>query len=107
MIFRIINWLMEGTVFIMGASYFTMKTETQPWLAGLILCLFGFVFYFLNAFLINYYIKKNMPEALNDGMWEATAGLGIVPKWVSYIGLSAIPAFGAALVWFYLYYFSS
>jgi hypothetical protein len=43
-------------------------------------------------------MKKILPEGSNVGMWEATAGLGIVTKWVSFIGLSAIPAFGVALV---------
>ena len=75
-----------------------MKTETEPWIAGLILCLMGVGFYFLNSFLIHHYIKKEMPDSLDDGSWEMTAGLGIVPQWVSYIGLLAIPVFLGGLV---------
>jgi len=96
---RIINLLFLGVLFFIGAKHFTMKTETEPWIAGLILCLMGVGFYFLNAFLIQHYIKKEMPDSLDDGSWEMTAGLGIVPKWVSYIGLLAIPVFFGGLLW--------
>ena len=59
----------------------------------------GVGFYFLNVFLIQHHIKKEMPDSLDDGSWEMTAGLGIVPKWVSYIGLLAIPVFFGGLLW--------
>lgn len=44
------------------------------------------------------YIKKRAPEFANDEMWEFTAGMGVVPKWVSYIGLLAISALIAAVL---------
>ncbi len=50
-----------------------------------------------NSLLIHYYIKKLAPEFASKeeampGMqkWELTAGVGIVPKWVSWIGLIAV-----------------
>ncbi len=56
------------------------------------------VLYFTNVFLIRYYIRKRTPELANDEMWEMTAGLGIVPKWVSVIGLLSISAIITAVV---------
>ena len=99
MISRIINILFLGVFFFIGAKYLTMKTETEPWIAGLILCLMGVGFYFLNTFLIHHYIKKEMPDSLEDGSWEITSGLGIVPQWVSFIGMLAIPVFFGGLLW--------
>ena len=97
--FKIISWLLNVMIFFLCAGIFSGKTETEPWIAGLILCLMGVGFYFLNAFLIQHYIKKEMHDSLEDGSWEVTAGLGIVPRWVSYIGLLAIPVFFGGLLW--------
>lgn len=54
----------------------------------------GVVLYFANVILIQKYIQHNAPSAMGD--WEKTAGAGIVPKWVSLIGLMSISAFIAA-----------
>ena len=68
------------------------------------LCL-AVVLHFLNAGLVQFFIKKRAPDyASSDEVapglqaWELTAGLGIVPKWVSWIGLLAISAL-LATVW--------
>ena len=105
MLSNIINLLLNIGIFVMVANYFTMNTEAAPWIAGLILLLMGVGFYFLNSFLIHYYIKKEMPESLDDDSWEITAGLGIVPRWVSFIGLLAISVLFAGLVWLFYHYF--
>ena len=47
----------------------------------------GIIFYFINTFLIRYFIKRQAPTSLDEGWWELTAGTGIVPKWVSSLGL--------------------
>lgn len=47
----------------------------------------GVVMYFVNIALIHYYISRRAPETLADDSWELTAGTGIVPRWVSVIGL--------------------
>jgi hypothetical protein len=36
------------------------------------------------------YLRRRAPESLDDGTWELTAGTGLVPKWVSEVGLWAI-----------------
>lgn len=65
----------------------------------------GIILYISNVLLIKYYIDKNAPGLLEidamlpppppggEYLWEKTAGTGIVPKWVSIIGLLAIPLF--------------
>lgn len=37
--------------------------------------------------------SENLPLEMMSDTWEATAGLGIVPKWVSFIGLIALGFF--------------
>lgn len=56
----------------------------------------GSFLYVLNNYLIAKHIKKKAPSYLsfqevlpNVQKWELTAGRGIVPKWVSLIGLLA------------------
>ncbi len=57
------------------------------------------VLYVTNVLLVKYYIERRAPwaashEEVFPGVqtWELTAGLGIVPKWVSIIGMLAISA---------------
>lgn len=57
------------------------------------------------ATLIQLFIKKRAPACAsreevvsNVEAWELTAGVGIVPKWVSWIGLWAISALITALL---------
>ena len=47
----------------------------------------GVIFYLLNVFLIRRFIVQSAPKKANDVDFESTAGMGIVPKWVSIIGL--------------------
>lgn len=47
----------------------------------------GILLYFINVFLIRYFIKGRAPSTLENGSWETTAGTGMVPKWVSAVGL--------------------
>ena len=63
------------------------------------------LFYLLNISLIQYFIKRKNPDFAsneetfsNIKKWELTAGTGIVPKWVSIIGLLSISAFVTAVV---------
>jgi hypothetical protein len=62
--------------------------------AGAVVC------YFVNVVLIRAYVDRNAPGiALIDRVvpdanaWETTAGRGIVPKWVSLIGLMSLGFF--------------
>ena len=47
----------------------------------------GVVLYLMGTMLTGAFISRRAPETLEDDTWEATAGTGIVPKWVSVIGL--------------------
>jgi len=72
-------------------------------LTGIILVVFAIICYFTNIFLIRYYIEKKIPGLIDadlslpkpvkdeEYLWEKTARRGTVPKWVSLIGIVAIP----------------
>jgi len=68
------------------------------WSYHVFVLIFGFFLYVMDALLMKYYIEKNAPEFASDEefypggpqKWELTAGLGIVPKWVSFIGIVGI-----------------
>jgi hypothetical protein len=51
------------------------------------LVLVGAFLYVLNVALIHRYLTRRAPEMLRDGTWELTAGTGIVPRWVSALGV--------------------
>lgn len=53
--------------------------------------------YLVNVGPIKHFIRKRMPELASPEevfpgvqQWELTAGLGVVPTWVSWIGLASI-----------------
>lgn len=66
---------------------------------------FGVVLYIVNITLIQYFIAKKEPTTLENGSWEQTAGKGIVPKWVSQIGLIGIGFVPAGLIIVILLFF--
>jgi hypothetical protein len=78
---------------------------------GIILLVTGVVLCVLNILLIRHYTARFLPELLKidtimpppakgqEYMWEKTAGMGVVPKWVSVLGLLAIPIFGIGITW--------
>lgn len=107
-ILDLLNWILGATAalvaFLMVAATFTKFAKTPPWVAGVALGIVSFVLYLGSATLIRLYIMKRTPELANDESWELTAGTGIVPKWVSLVGLLAIPAFAASALWFAKWY---
>lgn len=70
---------------------------------GIILVFLAIISYLLNIFLIKYFINKKFPGLLEADMtlpkpkkneeylWEKTVGAGVVPKWVSTLGLLPYP----------------
>lgn len=106
--FKLVNWLLNATiavvVLLVLAMLFNKYTGLPPWVAGVVLCILGVVLYFGNVLLIRSYVNKRSHELENNAMWEMTAGTGIVPKWVSFLGLLAYPAFIAAVIWFFTWY---
>lgn len=83
-------------------------------LFGSLLIVIAIACYVGSAFLAKHYLDKNVRGLLEADMllgvppkgkeyfWEKTAGTGIVPKWVSIIGLLAIPLIIVRLILFVL-----
>ncbi|HEX5758225.1 MAG TPA: hypothetical protein VF121_03445 [Thermoanaerobaculia bacterium] len=74
------------------------------WAYYLTLPIVAFALYVANSVLMKHYIARRAPdfashEEFRPGIqkWELTAGTGIVPKWVSLIGLASIAALLALL----------
>ena len=82
----------------------TRYLGVEKWHVSLGLIALAILLHFVNVLLIWYFIKKKTPDLLllknlpGIHKWELTAGTGIVPKWVSVIGLLAISAFATALL---------
>jgi len=82
----------------------------EKWQTSVGLILLAGLFYISNILLIRYFINKKASRLLEmdlilppppkgkEYLWEKTAGTGIVPKWVSVIGLLSISAFITAVV---------
>ena len=92
-------------VFAVAAMQITKYFELEKWQVSLGLVGLTVLLYLLNVLSIQYFIKKRMPdfpsseEVLPDVQkWELMAGLGIVPKWVSVIGLLAISSLVTAVL---------
>lgn len=94
-------------IFAVISVQLTRNFGLEKWQVSTALIGLGALFYLLNVLLIKHYIRKRTPdfastEEVLPGVqkWELTAGVGIVPKWVSVIGLLAISAFiTAGLPW--------
>jgi hypothetical protein len=76
--------------------------------AYLILIVLGIMGHVLNAFLIYYFTNRAFPsywkepERPDEGgkyQWEYTAGKGIVPKWVSWLGILSVLSFAVGGFW--------
>ncbi len=75
---------------------------------GIILAVIGIVCYIAHALLLNYYLRKNAPEALGRaprprsqyGENHVYVVEGATPRWVTLLGLPALPLFllGVALI---------
>jgi hypothetical protein len=80
------------------AVFFQRIFSWPYWAYYILAAAFGAALYLLNNFLIVYYIRKRSPEfASKESLpetgfqkWELSGGLGIVPRWVSLLGLLGI-----------------
>jgi hypothetical protein len=88
-----------GTIIMCVIAMNTMRYfSLEKWVVSLCLLILAVLLYLTNNFIIQYYIKKRAPSFANDEMWQLTAGIGVVPKWASTLGLLAISCFLAALL---------
>lgn len=95
----------------MASSLFIKFSGLPFWVGTVFLLSLATILYTLNILLMRHYIEKGAPGLLdidvdfpppkNGGeyLWEMTAGSGIVPKWVSWIGMGAIACVGGACLW--------
>lgn len=79
------SWIVAGTGF--ASPIVAAARSGTTYIFAVSIIAFGVVLYFLNIALIFNFIRKRAPEALTNGQWERTAGTGVVPTWVSEIGL--------------------
>ncbi|MDZ7657784.1 hypothetical protein [Fodinibius sp.] len=95
-----------GTIVLSSAAInLVNQFSIKRWMMTLILIGLAGLLYFINVFLIKYYIKKNAPTLWNkkesiSGIqnWELTANTGVVPNWVSWLGILSISALITAIV---------
>lgn len=95
----------------MVTSLFIKLTALPFWSGTLVLVSSAIVLYGLNVVLIRHYIEKHVPGLLDvdavlpppekseSHLWETTAGTGIVPKWVSWVGMGAIACIVGSCLW--------
>ena len=95
----------------MAASLFIKFTGLPFWIGTLFLVSFAVTLYVLNIVLIRHYIERRVPglveidaalpppEKGQNYFWEMTAGTGIVPKWVSWVGMGAVACIVGGCVW--------
>ena len=82
----------------------TIRTLEWPyWTFHVLVIAVGVILYLVNNFLIVRFIRKRAPEFASSEeavpgvqKWELTAGTGVVPKWVSFIGIVSIAFFLAS-----------
>ena len=101
---RALNFIIVTVAFLMATSIL-VKYSGIPFIYGsVVLFSLGTLSYIANVRLIAYYIGRHDPNMMQDGAWGNTAGLGVVPRWVSWLGLSSLPAFAAGILWLLTYY---
>jgi hypothetical protein len=105
MIFKII---LLAAIIAMIVKFFLVQIGAPSWSYYVTLPILAAILYVINASLIKSYIEKHAPDfastkKISDDMqkWELTAGTGVVPKWVSWIGLSAIASLLALIFPFF------
>jgi len=89
-------------------KFVLVRLGVPSWSYYIVLLILAAVLYIINAILIKRYIETRTPEfasteEVSGGKqkWELTAGTGVVPKWVSWIGLAAIASLLALLLPFF------
>ena len=114
---KIINFAFLTILSLMAASLFIKVTNISFLWAEVFLLIFGIVLYFISTNLTLRYINKKDPLNLKldvygkppikgeKYLWETTAKKGIVPKWVSWLGLWAFACFVAMVIWLVIWIF--
>ena len=111
MVNLIFNFVILVVLSMIATSLFLKYTGLPVWWGPLFLVSLGILLYLTNIYLIRHFINKKASGVLEldaayekpmkDGeyLWEKTAGTGIVPKWVSWIGISSYACFAGIVIW--------
>lgn len=91
-------WILILTFMAAGIAILTQRAiGVAEWWAYVVPIPYAGICYVMNVLLLKRYIERNAPELANfdEAMpgiqnWELTAGTGVVPRWVSLIGLLSI-----------------
>jgi hypothetical protein len=88
-----------------GIKWLLIQLGAPSWAYFVVLPMVGTLCYVSSCLLTSFFIQKRAPDFANDEVvfgdirkWELTSGLGIVPKWVSWIGLLSIACIVALLM---------
>lgn len=99
-----IRVLVLTVVLALSATLAVRGLGLPGWSYYAILIVLAILFYVVNTFLIKRYISRRAPAfasteevAPNFQAWELTAGTGVVPRWVSYIGFASVACLLALL----------
>jgi hypothetical protein len=77
------TWLSLSLVIPIAAAWLNGSNYTFAFGVSTV----GIALHFINHFLIRYIIKKRTLSGPKNSSGERTAGTGIIPKWVSALGL--------------------
>ena len=111
MVNLIFNFVVLVILSMMAASLFLKVSGLSFWRGALFLGSLGILLYLSSKCLTIHFINKKTPEVfdldiargkpMKDGeyLWEKTAGTGIVPKWISWIGIGSYACFAGIVIW--------
>lgn len=111
MVNLIFNFVILIIMSMMLTSLFLKVTGLSFGWGALFVGILGVLLYLSNIYLIRHFINKKAPGVLDldtaygkpmkDGeyLWEKTAGTGVVPKWVSWIGIVSYACFAGIVIW--------
>ena len=102
--FRILFWFLAPIIIAVENPIFYIENSLcYGYAFGVLIA--GAILYFFNVFLIYLYHSRRTPELLANDTWDITAGTGIVPMWVSKIGLLASGLIPSGIVLVVLVFF--
>ncbi len=108
---RMFNLLILLLLSLMIASLFVRSTGFPFWAGSIALIALAGILYVTNVLLTGLYIRKGVTGLLEldevlpapgegqEYLWEKTAGTGIVPKWISWVGMGAVMMCVGSVVW--------
>ena len=86
MVMKAILWIIAGLV----VPFVVYLEDGSQYAVSIGAVVLGAVLYVTNVMLINLFARLRAPGLFNDRDIDSTAGRGIVPKWVSVMGLFAM-----------------